>query len=90
MGRDRRVYKALDKESTHCWIYRTLTTAKRQMPGYNEAKAKTFADARVTFTEEQVRKETALPSAAVRQRSTSICASAAVCAPPSASLTRST
>ena len=32
---------------------------KRQMTGYSEAKARTFADARVTFTEEQVRKETA-------------------------------
>jgi len=31
----------------------------RQTPGYNAAKAKTFADARVTFTEEQVRKECA-------------------------------
>ena len=32
---------------------------RRQEPGYNAAKAKTFADARVTFTEEQVRKECA-------------------------------
>ena len=31
----------------------------RQMPGYNAAKAKTFSDARVTFTEEQVRRECA-------------------------------
>ena len=29
------------------------------MPGYNEAKARTFGDERVTFTEEQVKKETA-------------------------------
>ncbi|CDB43873.1 pyridine nucleotide-disulfide oxidoreductase family protein [Firmicutes bacterium CAG:240] len=58
MGRDRRVYKALDKEHALLDISH-FDHGKRQMPGYNEAKAKTFADARVTFTEEQVRKETA-------------------------------
>ena len=57
-GRDRRVYRSLDKEHV------LLATAgfdkdHRQMPGYNAAKAKTFSDARVTFTEEQVRKECA-------------------------------
>ena len=57
-GRDRRVYRALDKEHV------LLATAgfdkdHRQMPGYNAAKAKTFSDARVTFTEEQVKKECA-------------------------------
>ena len=57
-GRDRRVYKALDKEHV---LLETAGFDKdhRQMPGYNAAKAKTFADARVTFTEEQVRKECA-------------------------------
>ena len=29
------------------------------MPGYNKAKARTFSDARVSFTEEQVKKECA-------------------------------
>ena len=58
MGRDRRVYKALDKEHALLDISH-FDHGKRQMPGYNEAKSKTFADARVTFTEEQVRKETA-------------------------------
>ena len=58
MGRDRRVYKALDKEHALLDISH-FDHGKRQMPGYNEAKAKTFSDARVTFTEEQVRKETA-------------------------------
>ena len=58
MGRDRRVYKALDKEHALLDISH-FDHGKRQMPGYNEAKAKTFADARETFTEEQVRKETA-------------------------------
>ena len=58
MGRDRRVYKALDKEHALLDISH-FDHGKRQMPGYNEAKAKTFADARVTFTEVQARKETA-------------------------------
>ena len=57
-GRDRRVYRSLAKEHV------LLATAgfdkdHRQMPGYNAAKAKTFSDARVTFTEEQVKKECA-------------------------------
>ena len=57
-GRDRRVYKALDKEHV---LIETADFDKdhRQMPGYNAAKAKTFTDARVTFTEEQVRRECA-------------------------------
>ena len=57
-GRDRRVYKALDKEHV---LIETAGFDKdhRQTPGYNAAKAKTFSDARVTFTEEQVRKECA-------------------------------
>ena len=57
-GRDRRVYRSLDKEHV---LLETAGFDKdhRQMPGYNAAKAKTFSDARVTFTEEQVRKECA-------------------------------
>ena len=57
-GRDRRVYRALDKEHV---LLETASFDKdhRQMPGYNAAKAKTFSDARVTFTEEQVKKECA-------------------------------
>ena len=58
MGRDRRVYRELDKE--HALVsLGGFDTDRRQEPGYNEAKAKTFSDARVTFTEEQVRKECA-------------------------------
>ncbi len=57
-GRDRRVYRALDKE--HALIgLGEFDKDHRQEPGYNAEKAKTFADARVTFTEEQVRKECA-------------------------------
>ena len=49
-GRDRRVYKALDKDHV---LIETAGFDKdhRQTPGYNAAKAKTFSDARVTFTE---------------------------------------
>ena len=57
-GRDRRVYRALDKE--HALLdLGGFDNDRRQEPGYNAAKAKTFADARVTFTEEQVRRECA-------------------------------
>ncbi|MBO5640075.1 MAG: FAD-dependent oxidoreductase, partial [Oscillospiraceae bacterium] len=58
MGRDRRVYTALDKEHVQLEVA-GFDKTHRQVHGYNKAKAKTFADARVTFTEEQVRKETA-------------------------------
>ena len=58
MGRDRRHFTALDKTRARIDVS-GFDRDQRQLPGYNEAKAKTFADARVTFTEEQVRKETA-------------------------------
>ncbi|MBQ5786826.1 MAG: FAD-dependent oxidoreductase, partial [Oscillospiraceae bacterium] len=58
MGRDRRVYTALDKEHVQIEVG-SFDTTHGQVHGYNMEKAKTFADARVTFTEEQVRKETA-------------------------------
>lgn len=57
-GRDRREYRALDKEHVMIGVG-GFDREHRQTPGYNAAKAKTFADARVTFTEEQVRKECA-------------------------------
>ena len=57
-GRDRREYRALDKEHAMIGVD-GFDREHRQTPGYNAAKAKTFADARVTFTEEQVRKECA-------------------------------
>ena len=57
-GRDRREYRALDKEHVMLDVA-SFDNDRRQGPGYNAAKAKTFADARVTFTEEQVRKECA-------------------------------
>ena len=57
-GRDRREYRALDKEHAMIGVG-GFDREHRQTPGYNAAKAKTFADARATFTEEQVRKECA-------------------------------
>ena len=58
MGRDKREYRALDKSNVLIPVG-GYDTEHRQAPGYNEAKAKTFSDARVTFTEEQVKKECA-------------------------------
>lgn len=58
MGRDRRTYVALDKENVNP-EQEGYDNTPRQKPGYNAAKAKTFGDARITFTEEQVKKETA-------------------------------
>ena len=58
MGRNRRVYRELDKE--HALIpVENFDNSHRQVPGYSKEKAKTFSDARMTFTEEQVKKECA-------------------------------
>ncbi|HNY00913.1 MAG TPA: FAD-dependent oxidoreductase [Oscillospiraceae bacterium] len=57
-GRDRREYRALDKDSALIPAS-GFDNDSRQAPGYNAAKARSFGDARVTFTEEQVRRETA-------------------------------
>ncbi len=58
MGRDRRVYRALDKENILI-DPNSIDGGMRQMPGYNETRERTFGDTRVTFTEEQIKKETA-------------------------------
>ncbi len=58
MGRDRRVYRALDKQQVQLEVA-SFDKDHRQVHGYNKEKAKTFSDARVTFTEEQVKKECA-------------------------------
>lgn len=58
MGRDRRNYRALDKSKALVPMD-CFDADQRQIPGYNAAKEKTFGDTRTTFTEEQVRKETA-------------------------------
>ena len=58
MGRDRRVYRALDKQQVQLEVA-SFDKDHRQVHGYNKEKAKTFSDARMTFTEEQVKKECA-------------------------------
>lgn len=58
LGRDRRRYIALNK-SNIVIDEGSYDHSRREQPGYNAANARTFGDARVTFTEEQVRKETA-------------------------------
>ena len=57
-GRDKRIYRSLDKGNA-LFDVQGFDNTPRQKPGYNAAKAKTFGDSRVTFTEEQIRKETA-------------------------------
>jgi NADPH-dependent glutamate synthase beta subunit-like oxidoreductase len=58
MGRDRRKYVALDRDNVEP-EEGSYDRTPRQKPGYNKALAKTFGDARATFTEEQVKKEAA-------------------------------
>lgn len=58
LGRDRRHYVALNKDAALI-SPADVDRGPRQIPGYNEAKARTFGDARMSFTEEQIRKETA-------------------------------
>lgn len=54
LGRDRRAYKALNKAALELDSYDNMP---RQKPNH-EAKPGSFADARATFTEEQLKKET--------------------------------
>ena len=58
IGRDRRQFIELDKENALIAIDSYDNTPRQQI-GYNEALRKTFRDERVSFTEEQVKKETA-------------------------------
>ena len=60
IGRDRLTYHAFDKENVDFdTIRRSYDATARQVPGKDEAKAASFRDDRKTFTEEQVKKETA-------------------------------
>ncbi len=54
-GRDRREYHMLDKENV---IIESYDRTPRQKAGHTDTKKKAFKDSRVTFTEEQMRKET--------------------------------
>ena len=55
LGRDRRRYHALDKENIDIAGF---DNTPRQVAGHDKSKDKTFRDARLAFTEEQVKKET--------------------------------
>jgi NADPH-dependent glutamate synthase beta subunit-like oxidoreductase len=60
LGRDRRIFSALDKqELDQNALNSGYDDTPRQRPLYNSENAKTFRDARQTFTEEQLKKETA-------------------------------
>ena len=60
IGRDRLTYRAFDKENVDFdSVRRVAASAGRQVPGKDEGKAKTFRDDRRTFTEEQLKAETA-------------------------------
>jgi len=54
-GRDRRVYRALDKENL---VIESYDNTPRQAPEHDAANEKSFKDTRLTFTEEQLKKET--------------------------------
>ncbi|MBR7074813.1 MAG: FAD-dependent oxidoreductase [Oscillospiraceae bacterium] len=60
IGRDRLTYRAFDKENVDFdTVKRSADASARQIPGKDEAKASSFKDDRKTFTEEQMKKETA-------------------------------
>lgn len=55
LGRDRRQYHSFDKEDI---IVEGFDTTSRQRPSHLKANTKSYTDNRVTFTEEQMKKET--------------------------------
>ena len=60
IGRDRLSYHAFDQDTVDFdTVKRDCDAAGRQVPGKDQRKAKTFKDDRKTFTEEQVKAETA-------------------------------
>ena len=60
LGRDRLTYHAFDMENVDFdKIKESYDSGARQVPAKDPAKASTFRDDRCTFTEEQVKKETA-------------------------------
>ncbi|MGM9588507.1 MAG: FAD-dependent oxidoreductase [Candidatus Limivicinus sp.] len=58
LARNRRDFIQLDKDNLAIPV-ESFDNAQRQIPGHDKAKAKSFANDRVTFTEEQVKKEAA-------------------------------
>ena len=60
IGRDRLTYRAFDKDNVDFdSVKRDYDPAGRQVPGKDAAKACSFKDDRLTFTEEQLKAETA-------------------------------
>ena len=60
IGRDRLTYHAFDKENVDVdTVKRDYDAGARQVPGKDAAKAVTFRDDRMTFTEDQMKAETA-------------------------------
>jgi len=60
IGRDRLTYRAFDKDNVDFdAVKHSYDTSARQVPGKDAAKASTFKDDRKTFTEEQMKIETA-------------------------------
>ena len=60
IGRDRLTYRSFDKDNVDFdSVRRDADAGARQIPGKNADKAKSFKDDRCTFTEEQMKKETA-------------------------------
>ena len=60
IGRDRLTYHAFDRDNVDFdTVRRDYDPTPRQVPGRDETKASSFKDDRVTFTEEQLKKETA-------------------------------
>ena len=60
IGRDRLTYRAFDMENVNFdTVKKNADPAPRQVPGKDEKKASSFRDDRKTFTEEQLKAETA-------------------------------
>ena len=57
MGRDRREYHAFDKNNVAVDL-QSFDNTPRQRPAHAQEKKGTFRDDRMTFTEEQMKKET--------------------------------
>ena len=80
-GRDRREYKSLDKDSLDkTSLYVGYDNTPRQRAGHSHENTRSFKDNRITFTEEQMKKETqrCLSCGAV-QVDTTICVGCGMC-----------
>lgn len=88
IGRNQRRYTALDRDDV---VLESYDNASREVAHVDREreKAAPFSEYVETFTEEQVRAETARCWAAAPRSSTPTSVSAAACAPPSARLTLS-